>query len=147
MKKIVTLSQLIKMLVIIYLAGLCLSVSADELQSIEMQDAWGIEPIHVRLTGAAYMIEFRYKILDAEKASMLSSRKRTDFPYMRALKGNVLLSVPYGPTVGYLKSNRKFHKLGKNYIALFSNEGQYLLRGDKVKIKIKDQLSQELTVE
>ncbi|MCP3852644.1 MAG: hypothetical protein GY694_20815 [Gammaproteobacteria bacterium] len=147
MKKIVPLSQIKKLLVIICLAGLYLPLSADELQSIEMQDAWGIEPIHVRLTGAAYMIEFRYKILDAEKALMLSSRKRAEFPYLRAIKSKALLSVPYGPTVGFLKSNRRFHKLGKNYIAMFSNEGQHLLRGDKVKIQIKDQLSQELTVE
>ncbi len=147
MKITAILNQLKKLLLTICMAGFCLSVTADELETIDMQEAWGVEPVHLRLTAAGYMVEFRYKILDAEKAAILSSRKRADFPYLQSLKSRAILSVPYGPTVGFLKSNRKFHKLGKNYIALFSNEGQHLLRGDKVKVLVKNQLSQELTVE
>jgi len=136
-----------KLLLAICITGYCLSVTADELKTIEMQDAWGVEPIHLRVTAAGYMVEFRYKILDVEKALILASRKREDFPYLQSLKSKAKLSVPYGSTVGFLKSNRRFHKKGKNYIAMFSNEGQHLLPGDKVKVQIKDQLSQELTVQ
>jgi len=147
MKIIAILKRFKKMLLAICIAGFCLNVTADELKSIDMRDAWGVEPIHLRVTAAGYMIEFRYKILDVEKALILSSRKREDFPYLQSLKSRAKLSVPYGSTVGFLKSNRRFHKKGKNYIAMFSNEGQHLLPGDKVKVQIRDQLSQELTVQ
>ena len=128
-----------------YIVGICFSVSADELKTINMQDDWGIQPVHARISAAGYMIEFRYKILDTEKALIMSDRK--DFPYLQAMKSRAKLSVPFGPTVGFLKSNRKFIKKGKNYIAMFSNEGKHLNRGDKVKIQIKDQLSEAITLQ
>ena len=135
---------MMKLLLVICLTGIGFSVVADELKSIDMQDDWGIKPVHIRVTAGGYMIEFRYEILDTEKALILSDRK--DFPYLQAVKSRAKLSVPYGPTVGFLKSNRRFIKEGKNYIALFSNEGKHLLQGDKVKIQIKSQVSTELTL-
>ncbi len=120
-------------------------VSASELKSISLVDDWGVELIYLRVTAAGYMIEFRYKILDDQKALILSSRK--DFPYLLAMKSKAKLSVPYGSTVGFLKSNRPFLKKGKNYVAMFSNEGQHLLPGDKVKIQVKNEISEELTVQ
>ncbi len=118
---------------------------ADELKSIDLEKDWGIKPIHLRITAAGYMIEFRYKILDMEKALLLSDRK--DFPYLLSMKSRAKLSVPYGSTVGFLKSNRRFLKKGKNYIAMFSNEGKHMLVGDKVKIQIKKQVSPELVLQ
>jgi hypothetical protein len=120
-------------------------VSAQELVAIDLMDDWGIEPVHVRITAGGYMIEFRYKILDVEKALILSDRK--EFPYLLSMKSRAKLSVPYGSTVGFLKSNRRFNKKGKNYIAMFSNEGQHMLKGDKVKVQIKNQVSTELVLQ
>ncbi len=147
MNQMLILQRAKKLLLTICMAGFCFSVTADELRQIDMQQDWGVEPVHLRLTAGGYMIEFRYKILDVEKARILSSRKRTDFPQLQSLKSKAKLGVPYGPTVGYLKSNRWFHELGKMYIAMFSNGGKHLLRGDKVKIQIKDQLSTEFTIQ
>lgn len=121
------------------------SLMADDLKHISMQEDWGIEPLHLRLTAAGYMIEFRYKILDVDKALILSDRK--DFPFLLSMKSKAKLSVPYGSTVGFLKSNRRFLKEGKNYIAMFSNEGQHMLKGDKVKVQVKDQVSPELVID
>jgi len=145
MKHIVIPTSAKKMLLMIFLSGIFLSVSANEMTPIDMQQDWGIEPVHIRITAAGYMIEFRYKIMDTEKALILSDRK--DFPHLQALKSRARLSVPYGPTVGFLKSNRRFIKKGKNYITMFSNEGKHLLPGDKVTIDIKGQVSPELTLQ
>jgi len=147
MKIFVVPKRLNKLLMTICMAVVCLNVTAAELKPIDFQEDWGIEPVHMRVSAAGYMIEFRYKVLDTEKALILSSRKIKEFPYLQALKSRAKLSVPFGTTVGFLKSNRKFLKKGKNYTAMFSNQGQHLLRGDKVKIQIKNQLSQELTVQ
>ena len=118
---------------------------AQKNELIDLQQDWGIQPVHLRITADGYMIEFRYKILDIDKALILSDRK--DFPYLLSMKSRAKLSVPYGATVGFLKSNRRFIKQGKNYIAMFSNEGKHMLKGDKVKIQIKNQISTELVLE
>ena len=139
------------LLVAICLAGFCLNAPAaelkpaDELKQVDLLQDWGIEPVHIRVTAAGYMIEFRYKVLDSEKALILSDRK--DFPYLLAQKSKAKLSVPFGATVGFLKSNRRFLKEGKNYIAMFSNEGQHLLPGDQVKVQVRNQVSPTLVLE
>jgi hypothetical protein len=134
------------LLVMMYVISFCVAASEPDLRTVDMQQDWGIIPVHIRVTAAGYMIEFRYRVIDTEKALILSSRKLADFPYLKVQKSNAKLSVPYGSTVGFLKSNRRFLKEGKNYTAMFSNEGQHLIAGDKVNIQIKDQLSQEITL-
>ena len=145
MNYIVVAPRLKKLLLAFCMAGICLTAIGDELKQIDLLEDWGIEPVHMRLTAAGYMIEFRYKIVDTERALILSDRK--DFPCLQSLKSSFKLSVPFGATVGFLKSNRRFIKKGKNYIAMFSNEGKHLLQGDKVKIQIKYQRASELTGE
>jgi len=110
-----------------------------DLKTVEWERDWGVRPIHARVTANGYMIEFRYRVVDPEKAVILSDRK--DFPYMLSQKSRARLSVPYFPTVGFIKSNRKFLKSDRNYTAMFSNEGIHLLRGDRVRIQVRDQLS------
>ena len=124
--------------------ALASSDTANKLRQVDWQE-WGIEPIHARVTANGYMIEFRYKVVDPEKATILSDRKR--FPYMLSMKSRAKLSVPYFPTVGFIKSNRKFLHPGKNYTAMFSNEGTHMLRGDQVRIQVRDQVSQVLTLQ
>jgi hypothetical protein len=133
-----------QLLLALCLLGASLSVSAEELKSIGFLQDWGIEPVHIRVTADGYMVEFRYRIMDVEKALILSDRK--DFPRLQSQKSRAKLVVPYGPTVGFLKSNRKFVKLGKNYTTMFSNENRHMNVGDKVKIEIRDQVSPELVL-
>ena len=133
------------LLVSICLAVFALNAPADELKQVDLLQDWGIEPVHIRVTAGGFMIEFRYKVVDVDKALILSDRK--DFPFLLAQKSRAKLSVPFGATVGFLKSNRGFLKLGKNYIAMFSNEGQHLLSGDEVKIQVREQVSPILVLE
>ncbi len=123
----------------LFLVALSSWASPGDTRQIDWVRDWGVEPVHARVTARGYMIEFRYRVVDADKARILSDRK--DFPSMLSLKSNARLSVPYFPTVGYIKSNRRYLQEGRNYIALFSNEGQHLLRGDQVRITVKDQIS------
>ncbi len=143
----IKLLKTIKQLLIVCMVGICFGVSADDVKEIDMYQDWGIQLVHMRVTAGGYMIEFRYKVVDPDKALILSSQKIADFPYLHSLKSRAKLSVPYGGTVGFLKSFRGFLKKGKNYTAMFSNEGKHMLSGDKVKIQIKDQLSPALTLQ
>lgn len=132
-------------LLLVGLLAICSAAVADESRLIDLQREWGIEPVHLRISAGGYMIEFRYKILDTEKALIMSDRK--DFPQLLSQKSKARLSVPYFPTVGYIKSNRRFIKLGKNYTAFFNNPGKHLLPGDRARIQIRDQISPELTLQ
>ena len=129
---------------LLLIAGFSTTLFAD-VTSIKMEKDWGIKPVHARVTADGYMIEFRYKVIDPDKAVIMSDRK--DFPSMLSMKSKARLAVPYFPTVGYVKSNRKFLHKDRNYSALFSNENRHLLRGDQVKIQVKDQISEALTLQ
>jgi hypothetical protein len=121
------------------------AVSAVEFHEIDMLADWGIEPVHLRFTAAGYMIEFRYKVIDPEKATVLSHNKI--YPRLKAMKSRARLVVPYFPTTGFAKSHRKFLKAGKNYVAIFSNENRHLLPGDEARVQIDDAQSAVMTVE
>ena len=139
--------SLVKNLILVLAVCICIPVSATEFETIDMQSDWGIEPVHARITARGYMVEFRYRVLDTEKALIMSSRKVSEFPYLLAEKSKARLSVPYGSTVGFLKSNRSFLKKGKNYTAMFSNQGKHLLPGDTVRIQLKGQVSAEISLQ
>jgi hypothetical protein len=139
LKKRITL-----LLVIVFFSTL---VHADDvaLKTINLEKDWGIQPVFFRVTAQGYMMEFRYKILDPEKAKILSVNK--DLPTLLSGKSQARFKVPYGATVGYLKSNRKFLKKGKNYIIMFSNDNQHMLPGDKVRIQIGNEVSPFITID
>jgi hypothetical protein len=120
------------------------SVDSTSARQIDLAADWGIQPVHLRITAQGYMIEFRYRVIDEDKALILSDRQ--NFPSMLSMKSRARFSVPYGSTVGYLKSNRKFLKPGKQYIVMFSNENRHMLPGDQVRIQVKDQITPQLAI-
>jgi hypothetical protein len=132
-------------LMALMLCGFGSTVSATEFHDIDMLADWGIEPVHLRFTAGGYMIEFRYKVIDPEKATVLSANKI--YPRLKAMKSKARLVVPYFPTTGFAKSNRKFLKAGKNYVAMFSNENRHLLPGDEARVQIDDAQSAVMIVE
>jgi len=134
-----------QVILLLVISGLNFTINAAELKTIDMASDWGIKPVHLRVTADGYMVEFRYKILDTEKALILSDRK--DFPYLKSMKSRARLTVPFFPTTGFQKSSRRFVKKGKNYTAMFSNENKHMLPGDKARIEIKNQASQILTLQ
>mgnify|MGYP006899602782 CR=1 FL=1 len=141
-------SKILQLITVFVLSMMLVQVQAQdkpELKEIDMEKDWGIQPVHLRISAAGYMMEFRYKVLDVEKALILSDRKY--FPSLLSMKSRAKFSVPYGSTVGYLKSNRKFLKQDRNYITMFSNENRHMLPGDKVRIQVKDQMTAELTID
>jgi len=120
-------------------------VQAEEMTTVDITQEWGIEVVHLRMTADNYMIELRYKVLDKEKARVLSSRKTV--PVLAVKKSRAKLSVPYFPTVGMIKSNRRFLKEGKNYTIMFSNEGKHVMLGDQVRIQAGGDYSPYLTLQ
>jgi len=113
-------------------------------QRTYMKRQWGVEVLWVRLTAAGNMLEFRYKVVDAEKAKPLF--KRQTKPVLIHEKTGSKMMVPTPGKVGALR-NSNTPKTGTTYWMFFANPWQYIKQGDQVSIQIGDYLQQHLTVQ
>ena len=109
-----------------------------------MKRQWGVEVLWVRQTAAGYMLEFRYKVLDAEKAKPLFDRQVK--PVLIHEETGSRMMVPAPAKVGALRNSNP-PKAGKTYWIFFANPGQYVKPGDRVSIQIGDYLQQHLIVQ
>lgn len=111
----------------------------------DLAEQWGVEIVGLRLTAAGYFLDFRYKILQPEKAVALMNRE---------VKAKLLhhdsgaeLPVPVPPKVGRLRQRSSLPKEGRHYFMLFANPGQLVQAGDEVTVVIGDFRAEHLIVE
>ncbi len=108
-----------------------------------LQDQWGIELTALRLTAANHMVDFRYRVLDAKKASPLF--KRQTKPFLVHEKSGKVLAVPNTAKVGSLRNSNKPQE-GRIYWMFFGNNGA-VKYGDKVSVVIGDFRVENLVVQ
>jgi len=100
-------------------------------------EAWGIAPVSLRPTFGGTMLDFRFKVVDAEKARPLFDRKVK--PYLFDPKSGVALGMPDDTKLGALRAGlRNPPIVGKLYYVLFSNGYETVKRGSKVHVVIGD---------
>jgi len=95
---------------------------------------FGIKVLAVRLTANNYMLDFRFRLNDAEKAAYIMQRKIK--AYLTVEKNNAKLSVPVTYKLGALRQSGKNLKENKNYFMFFANPGGLVKTGDLVTIEI-----------
>jgi hypothetical protein len=117
---------------------------APQSRADPLLEQWGIESHGVRLTSAGYMLDFRYRVHDAQKAAALLDRRTK--AYVVVEKSDAKLGVPVSAKVGALRSSTRDVKEERNYFIMFSNPGRHVQSGDKVKIVIGDLVTETLTV-
>jgi len=108
-----------------------------------MAEKWGIEIASIRMTANNHMIDFRYKVLDAEKAASLFDRQTK--PYLIDQASGKVLAVPNTAKVGPLRNSNK-PKEGKIYWMFFGNSG-VVKAGNKVSVVIGEFKAENLIVE
>lgn len=106
-------------------------------------DKWGVRIERVKLTAAGHMLDFRYRVIDAEKARPLFLRKAK--PYLIDETTGARLDVPRTPKIGPLRSTYE-PETGRIYWMFFTNPGT-LKPGSKVTVVIGDFKAENLTVE
>lgn len=84
---------------------------AREQQKQQLAEQWGIEILSMRLTAGSYMLDFRYKVLDTEKARPIF--KRQIKAVLVDQDSGARFMVPNTPKVGPLRSSN-MPKEGKN---------------------------------
>ncbi|MDX9895088.1 MAG: hypothetical protein RBS34_06575 [Desulfofustis sp.] len=100
-----------------------------------MTAQWGIQVTAIHIAAAGNMVDLRYKVLDAEKAEALFSKKTK--PYLVHQKTGKVLAVPRTAKVGPLMSS--YHpKQGRTYWMYFGNQTKLIQPGDAVTVVIGD---------
>lgn len=114
-------------------------------QTLNMEDKWGIQVLGIRPTAAGHMLNFRYKIVDPEKAAALVNPRIK--PYLMDQASGKMVAVPNMPKVGSLRQRSLEAKGGRTYFILFSNPRKFIQSGDKVTVVIGDLRVADLIVE
>ena len=114
-------------------------------EAISSEEEHGIQVVGVRPTAEGRMLNFRYKIIDPEKASSLISPKMK--PYIIDQTTGRKLAVPSLPKVGALKQRGKKAYQDRIYFILFANPGKSIQSGDKVSVVIGDFKAEDIVVE
>jgi hypothetical protein len=109
-----------------------------------MKRTWGVEVVWVREASAGYMLEFRYKVLDAEKAKPLFDRQIKPELIDEKTGGRIGVTTP--AKIGALR-NSNLPVEGKTYWMFFTNPGRTIKPGDAVSIQIGDYLQEHLIVQ
>lgn len=108
----------------------------NEMAQQALEQKWGVRVIGVRRTAANYMLDFRYRILDKNKAAEIMNRRIK--PKLIVEKDGSTLFVPVTSKLGPLRQSAKFVKENKNYFMFFANPGKHVKRGDLVTVQIGD---------
>lgn len=108
-------------------------------------EKWGVEIASVRLSAGGQIVDFRYRVLDPEKASPLMSRQIK--PYLIDQASHARFGVSDAPKVGALRQTTLKLTPGRIYFILFANVGQVIHQGSKVTAVVGEFRAENLTVE
>ena len=114
-------------------------------ESAGLEQQWGIQVTSLRMSANGYMVDFRYKVMDPEKASALGDPEAK--PYIVDQATGAKLLVPRSPKVGPLRQSAERLTAGKVYFALFSNRGKVVKAGSTVTVVIGAFKAENLVVE
>ena len=109
-----------------------------------MEEKYGVLIKGVRLTAADHMIDFRYRIIDSEKASMLADRQTK--PYLIDQATGTKLPVPR-TRLGPMRQTAVKPAADRDYIILFGNPNKLVKQGSRVTVVIGDFKVENLIVE
>jgi hypothetical protein len=117
--------------------------SASDAPSV-FDEKWGVRVLSIRQSAEGYMLDFRYRVIDAEKAAPLFDRKIK--PHLIDEATGAKFLVPEPPKVGALRTTRP-PLAGRNYFIIFANPGRYIKKGSKVTVVIGEFRAENLVVE
>jgi hypothetical protein len=105
---------------------------------------FGIEQMHVRSVSSGSSIEFRYRVVDADKAAVLTDRNSN--PYLIDQETGIRLDVPVMEKIGALRQTST-PKAGREYWMMFANRTKSVKPGQRVDIFCGSYHIRGLTVE
>jgi len=122
------------------------SASTDQEVKKNVEERWGVRVESLRLSAAGNMLDFRYRILDPEKAAYLVDRRNK--PYLTDQASGKVLTVPTTAKVGPMRQTLRagLPQKDKVYFILFGNP-HVVKQGDRVTVAIGDFKAENVIVE
>lgn len=110
-----------------------------------LRERWGIEVASLHLSAHGRMVDFRYRVLNPDKAALLGDRnvKAT----LTDLATGAVLRVPSFPKTGSMRQTASKMEAGRTYFMLFANTGMPVKSGSRVTVTIGDFKAEGLTVQ
>jgi protein SCO1/2 len=105
---------------------------------------WGIAIESLRTTASGYMLDLRYRVVDAGKAKPLFVRKTK--PRLRDEATGLEMAVPVPPKTGALRNSNE-PRAGRTYFMFFANPNKRVGPGGRVTLTIGDFAVQGIRVE
>jgi len=92
---------------------------------------YGVDHLQVRSLSSGASLEFRYRVLDAQKAKTLNDKRAA--PYLIDWKTGAKLTVPTVEKIGVLRQTPT-PEPGHEYWMVFANPGKLVRPGDRVDV-------------
>lgn len=111
-------------------------------------ESLGITISGLRLSALGYMLDFRYRVVDTDKAAVLMDAKIK--PYLLVPSSGARLDIPNTPKLGLLRQrprNNAGMKKDRDYFIMFSNLGGRLKSGDKVSVVVGETKIENLIIQ
>lgn len=120
-------------------------VTASKRTSVE--ESWGIRIEGLRLSANGSMLDFRYRIIDPEKATPLV--RPSVKPHLIDQASGATLTVPVYAKLGPMRAVARYGapKADRIYFVLFANPGGFVKAGNKVTVVIGKFRAENLVVE
>lgn len=119
--------------------------SAPPAATASPEERWGIQVDSIKLSAAGYMLDFRYRVLDAEKASPVLNRRVK--PFLVVDTSGARLMVPNTPKLGLLRQVASGASPDRTHFMLFANPGKAVQSGNKVTLVMGDMKVEDIAVE
>jgi hypothetical protein len=110
----------------------------------QLERMWGIHILGVRLVSSDWMLQFKYRVIDPEKAKLLLDHQAK--PYLTDKTSGAMLAVPAMENIGELRQVSSL-AAGRDYFIIFGNANKVVQRGGRVNIEIGAFLADDLVVE
>jgi hypothetical protein len=104
-------------------------------EGMRFQRNWGVDIVGVRPVSSGFMLNFRYRVVDPEKAKLLND-KRSKAYLVDEATGNIL-GVPIMENLGELRQ-KVAPEPNRTYFIMFGNPGKLVKSGSRVSVVIGD---------
>lgn len=121
------------------------SAAAAAAKKADLAERFGIEFAALRLTSGGTMLDFRYRVVDSQKAAALLQKRSK--PYLLDPVTGARLMVPSPAYIGPLRQTAVAPEVGKTYFIFFGNAGRLLKQGDRVTLVLGDARFEGLEIE
>jgi hypothetical protein len=120
------------------------TAASMEAPALRVEERSGVEAVSLRRTVAGRMLDFRFRVVDPEKAAPVLLRSTPAYLVHQATGAK--MEIPE-TRIGRMRQNTLKPEMGRTYFMLFNAAGREVSPGDKVTVVVGEHRFENLTVQ